>query len=167
MARSPKAPAVAKPARDDISDLIGGPVLSVKKLRDTAKLPTYATPGSGCFDFYSADPFTRIPAGRAIAINTGLAVEVPEGKVMLIFSRSGHGFNNNVRLANSVGIIDSDYRGEIKVKLRADGANHFDVDEGHRIAQGLLVDAPQWQFSEVAELSETARGADGLGSTGK
>lgn len=165
-ARKPKTPTARKP--DDVSDLIGtAHVLQVKKLREEAKLPAYATAGSGCFDLHSADGFTRVLAGTAKVIGTGIAVEVPEGKVMLILSRSGHGFNNNVRLSNCVGVIDSDYRGEIKVKLRADGQNPFDIELGHRIAQGIILDAPQWQFEEVAELSETMRGANGLGSTGK
>ena len=98
--------------------------LKIKKLDPHAAMPQYATDGSGCFDlvalpgdkgtFHGGDTNARI-------YRTGLAFEVPRGHVMLIFSRSGHGFTRAVRLSNCVGVIDSDYRGEVKVSLRADG----------------------------------------------
>lgn len=85
---------------------------------------------------------------------------------MLIYSRSGHGFKHGVRLANAVGVIDSDYRGEVQVKLVNDGGMPFYVNKGDRIAQAMLVPVQQFQLAEVEDLSETARGAGGFGSTG-
>ena len=85
---------------------------------------------------------------------------------MLLFSRSGHGVRHGIRLANSVGVIDSDYRGEIIVGLRNDNWTRFDVRPGDRIAQALLVPVHEVELIQVAELSETVRGAGGLGSTG-
>lgn len=102
-----------------------------------------------------------------LVFETGLFFEVPQGKVLLVFSRSGHGFNHDIRLANCVGIIDSDYRGELKVKLTNDSTQaFFNVKRGDRIAQAMLVDSNQVQFEIVEELSETERGTGGLGSTG-
>jgi len=86
---------------------------------------------------------------------------------MLVFSRSGHGFNHDVRLANCVGVIDADYRGEIRVKLTADSkANPLIVRPGDRIAQALVIPIAQMSFTEVDELSDTTRGTGGFGSTG-
>lgn len=152
--------------------------VKVKKLDKLAKLPTYATDGSGCFDIYAMqcessyaadeDGSVRI-GGAPIVFGTGLAFEVPEGQVLLIFSRSGHGFNYDVRLANAVGVIDSDYRGELKVKLTPDSvapSNRMHVYPGDRIAQGLILPFERVEFQEVEELSATRRGVGGFGHTG-
>lgn len=143
--------------------------IKIKKLHPEARLPTYATDGSGCFDIYS-DDWCDLSCTRSQVIETGLAFEIPEGYVMLVFSRSGHAFKNDVRLANCVGVIDSDYRGELKIKLTRDSAfdiwNEFAVARGDRIAQALIVPIPKVSFEEVDELSNTARGTGGLGSTG-
>ena len=100
---------------------------------------------------------------------TGLIPEVPEGWVLLLFSRSGHGFKHDVRLANCVGVIDSDYRGEMKVKLTADSCGHFTVNHSDAICQGLLVEAEKWEIQLILDvsvkLSETSRGDGGFGST--
>lgn len=139
--------------------------IKVKRLHPDAILPTYATDGSGCFDLYAID---RTPIGTGFpALRTGLAFEIPEDHVMLVFSRSGHGFNHDVRLANAVGVIDADYRGEVKVKLTADSTvNPLVVRPGDRIAQALVIPIAQMSFTEVDELSDTARGTGGFGSTG-
>ena len=85
---------------------------------------------------------------------------------MLLFSRSGHGFSSGVRLANCVGVIDSDYRGEIKIKLQKDTEySYFAINPGDRIAQGLIIPYPRVEFVE-GELTGTERGAGGFGSTG-
>lgn len=100
--------------------------------------------------------------------STGLAFEVPEDHVMLIFSRSGHGFKNDVRLSNCVGVIDSDYRGELKVKLTCDKIGWgLEVNAGDRVAQGMIIPVAKVSFEEVSELSETVRGTKGFGSSGK
>lgn len=85
---------------------------------------------------------------------------------MMVYSRSGHGFKSDVRLANCVGVIDSDYRGEVKVKLTNDGNEYMQVNEGDRIAQAMIIPVEQVKFIEVAELSDTERGTGGFGSTG-
>ena len=86
---------------------------------------------------------------------------------MLVFSRSGHGFTYGVRLSNCVGVIDSDYRGEIKVAMHNDGFSGYMVQTGERIAQAMLVPALRCTLKEVDVLSETLRGEGGFGSTGK
>lgn len=143
--------------------------VKVKKLDSNAKLPTYATDGSGCFDLYAVGQLTKSKADqRAQVARTGLAFEIPEGHVMLIFSRSGHGFKYGVRLSNCVGVIDSDYRGEVMVSLRGDGdmIPLAPFQDGQRVAQALVVPLPRVTFTEVDELTETERGAGGFGSTG-
>lgn len=142
-------------------------MLKVKRLTETAKLPTYGSKGAAAFDFYSSGPSFIIHIDDFQIASTGLSVEIPPGKVLKIYSRSGDGFGDNVKLANSVGVIDSDYRGEIKVALHNAGDNNFEVKLGNRIAQGILEDAPQIEIVEVDELSETERGSGGFGSTGK
>jgi len=153
--------------------------LKIQKLHPEAIIPKYATAGAACFDLHAVlvdqkeGPYQDIVApGCTLVVNTGLAFEVPDGWVMLIFSRSGHGFKNDVSLSNCVGVIDSDYRGEVKVKLRNDSpladqvAACLPVAHGDRIAQAMLVKVEQWEMVEVDELSSTERGAGGLGSTG-
>lgn len=144
--------------------------LKVKRLHEDAKLPQYGTTGAACFDVAAVGlgHHTQVvQAGGAYAFSTGLAFEIPDGHVMLVFSRSGHGFKQDVRLANCVGVIDADYRGELKVKLTADPQGRgIGVRNGDRIAQCMLMPAPQWQLVEAEELSDTARGAGGFGSTG-
>ena len=131
------------------------------KLGPGAKMPTRATDGSACLDICASAPAT-VHAGEAAPVSTGLHMQIEPGWCMLLFSRSGHG----IRLANSVGVIDSDYRGEIIVGLRNDTWTRFDVKPGDRIAQALLVPVHEVEMIEVAELSETVRGTGGLGSTG-
>lgn len=143
--------------------------LKIQRLSEAAVLPRYATAGSACFDLQAID----VPAegilvenDRPAVFRTGLAVEIPDGFVMLIYSRSGHGFKHDVRLSNSTGVIDADYRGELHVKLAADGAA-FRVHNGDRIAQALLLPIPEVQLVEVDALSSTGRGTGGYGSTGR
>lgn len=142
------------------------------RMFDTVKLPTYATDGSACFDIYAHLPdeaaFSTM-AHPSVTVPTGLRVAVPEGHVMLIFSRSGHGFKSNTRLANCVGVIDSDYRGELMVKLTRDDGGRLWVDHNDRIAQAMVIPVARQQIVEVedeADLGETARGQGGFGSTG-
>jgi dUTP pyrophosphatase len=139
--------------------------IKVKRLTETAKIPSYATKGAACFDFFADScgvAYGNFPAN----IRTGLSFEIPEGNSMLIFSRSGYGFKNDVRLANCVGVIDSDYRGEVFVKLTKDTPFGFPVQIGDRIAQGMIIPVEQVSFVE-SELSETERGAKGFGSSGR
>lgn len=140
--------------------------MKIKLLSEYAKAPTYATDGAACFDFYAAESKT-VRAGNATVIDTGVAVEVPENHALLLFSRSGHGFNHGLRLANAVGVIDSDFRGPVKVAMHNDSNHVYTVGIGERIAQGLIVATFRHRIDVVDELSETARGTGGMGSTGK
>lgn len=149
--------------------------MKVRKLHPHARLPQYATDGAACFDLHACFPLCDHGARAAGLIvsphfpqtlGTGLCFEVPPGYALLIFSRSGHGFKHGTRLANCVGVIDSDYRGEVKVRLTADPGGELLVNDGDRIAQAVLVPIPRVSLVEVDELSKTARGAGGFGSTG-
>lgn len=146
--------------------------LKVKRLHPDAVLPKYATDGAACFDLqalmHGPDAYALVNRGTPTTFRTGLAFEVPAGHVLMIYSRSGHGFKHGVRLINCTGVIDSDYRGEIFVKLIRDDAEGPDmrVLNGDRIAQAMLVPIPRIELVEVDELSETVRGVGGLGSTG-
>jgi dUTP pyrophosphatase len=141
----------------------------VRKLSADAKLPEYATDGSGCFDIYAYLGVNQKAVIRnidSLAVHTGLAFEIPEGHVMLVYSRSGMGFKHGVRLANCVAVIDSDYRGELMIKLTNDsGDSHFIFEHGQAIAQGMIIPIQQVEFLEVNELSATERGTGGFGST--
>ena len=153
--------------------------VKIKKCRDGAVIPQYATDGSACFDLHACFDWEEPYCDNVyylseheigVVINTGLKFEIPEGHVMMIYSRSGHGFTHNVRLANCVGVIDSDYRGEVKVKLNMDdnyGDEVLIIHHGDRIAQAMIIPVQQVKFEEVSELSDTERGTGGLGSTGK
>ena len=150
------------------------PILKVKKLHPDAILPRYQTPGAACFDLHALYPGgANIVDDEAQVIRTGLSFEIPVDHVMLVFSRSGHGFKDNVRLSNCVGVIDEDYRGEVKVKLRKDAditdteVRFFTVNHGDRIAQAMILPVQQFQIVEVDELGATERGAGGFGSTGQ
>ena len=145
------------------------PQLKVKKLSESATIPSYATSGAACFDLHAdlhQEEASQLLIGSDSIIGTGLAFEIPEGWQMLIFSRSGHGFKNDVRLANCVGVIDSDYRGEVKVKLSNDGRTAFPVKHGDRIAQAQLMPVHRARFVQAGTLSDTERGTGGFGSTG-
>lgn len=148
--------------------------VKVKKLHPDAIMPKYATDGSACFDLHCYAPGTTpLKLGgnydqiaQAATFFTGLAFEVPPGHVMLVFSRSGHGFKHGVRLVNSVGVIDSDYRGELAVRLIADTDLELTVGHGDRIAQAMIIPIPSVELVEVEELTSTERGTGGFGSTG-
>lgn len=154
--------------------------LKVKKVLQRASIPSYSTKGSACFDIrgYIDDPdldTEELPSSvdvalvsdqQAVIVRTGLAFEVPKGFVLLLFARSGLAFKNQVQLGNSVGVIDSDYRGEVKVCLTKATAGSYTISDGDRIAQGMLLPIPQASLVEVNKLSTTERGEGGFGSTG-
>ena len=141
--------------------------MKVQKLHPNAMLPVRATDGAACFDLHALCESTLyVPPGGSLTVHTGLAFEIPAGHVMLIFSRSGHGFKSDIRLANCVGVIDSDYRGGVQVKLRSDGEYPLTVCHGDRIAQAMVLPIPRVAFECVDALGETLRGVGGFGSTG-
>lgn len=140
--------------------------MNIKLMKKDAKLPRYATAGSAAFDLFSTHD-GEIHSGCSLRVSTGVAIEIPEGSVLLLFGRSGHGFNDGIRLANCVGVIDSDYRGEIMVKLHNDSQYPFYFNKDSRIAQGVILPifvVQEWNV--VDELGVTERGTGGLGSTG-
>ena len=145
--------------------------IKIKKLHPKAKMPTYATDGAGWFDLYSTNQVALlVQEGWPVEVGTGLAFEIPTGHGMLIMSRSGHGFKFDTRLSNCVGCIDSDYRGEVKVKLTCDidREEHMPMSimPGDRVAQACIIPLPRIGFEFVDELGATERGAGGFGSTG-
>jgi len=140
--------------------------LQFKRISKLAKAPVYSSEGAACFDIHCTNGGKIMP-GEAMEFSTGLVVEVPQGYGLFLFSRSGHGFKSSTRLANCVGVIDSDYRGEIKVKLHNDSSKYFlQVNAGERIVQGVLLHTEQIDLVEVTDVSETQRGEGGFGSTG-
>lgn len=142
------------------------PVMKFRKRDSRARTPRYATAGAGAFDIAALEGGV-VPPTYSVAFQTGLEFEVPDGHTMLVFSRSGHGFKHGIRLSNSVGVIDSDYRGEVAVKLHNDGDRPFEVEAGERIAQCIILKTEQFELIEADELSSTDRGENGFGSTGR
>jgi dUTP pyrophosphatase len=148
--------------------------VKVKRLTETAQLPVYATDGSGAFDLYAdgfpdfkEQSFGDVAEYMPLTISTGLSFEIPKGYGMFILSRSGHGFNNQISLVNKLGLIDSDYRGQVMVKLETSSKyNRLRVNVGDRIAQAVIIKLPTVAFEEVDDLSVTERGTGGFGSTG-
>lgn len=147
--------------------------VKIKKVRPDAKIPTYGTAGAGAFDLYAAEEMyitkdSPVGANYAVPVPLGVAVEVPTGHVMLIMPRSSVGLRTPLRMANSIGVIDSDYRGEIcalyEVLKKKD---YCHISKGERIAQGFIIPVPKVEFEEVNLLSDTVRGTGGFGSTGR
>jgi dUTP pyrophosphatase len=137
------------------------------KLHPDAVMPTYGSRHAAGADLYAlAEAEILIPAGKTVFVSTGIAMEIPEGFVGLVFARSSMGAKRNLAPANKVGVIDSDYRGEIRVVLH----NHGDTDQvvmpGERIAQLVIVPYLTAEFEECTSLSDTERGEGGFGSTG-
>ena len=142
--------------------------IRVKQLKSGAKLPSYGTTEAAGADLYACleTPATLEPGASAF-IPTGIALEVPKGCAGLIYARSGMACKRGLAPANKVGVVDSDYRGEITVVLYNHGSVAQTIENGERIAQFIItpVLTPVYEF--VQELSDTARNAGGFGSTGK
>lgn len=143
------------------------PVIAVKKLDERAILPTYGSEYAAGADLYAiADEEIAIAAGETKLIHTGLAMEIPEGYAGLIYARSGLASKRGLAPANKVGVVDSDYRGELMVALH----NHSNVEQkvapGERIAQLVVAPFLKASFEETDTLSDTVRGVGGFGSTG-
>ena len=131
--------------------------------------PFYASAGAAAMDLHACvEEAVTIPAGGRAVIPTGIAIALPSPDyVALIFARSGLGIKHGVAPANCVGVIDSDYRGEILVGLQNSGDEDYTIQPGDRIAQMMITPVVQAQVTLVDELDDTARGAGGFGSTGK
>ena len=139
----------------------------IKKLRPNAVVPTYGTPFSAGADMYACldEPLTIAP-GETKMVNIGVAIELPEGYVGLLYGRSGLATKRGLAPANKVGVIDSDYRGELMVGLHNHGSVPQTVEPGERVAQLVVAPYVTAVFEETQELSDTLRGAGGFGSTG-
>ena len=143
--------------------------LKIKILRDGAAVPAYVTDGSAGLDLACAsDEPVVVPAGEIAKIPTGIAAECERrDAALLIFARSGLATKHGISLANGVGVVDPDYRGEIIVSVLNNSAEDYRVSPGERIAQLVIVPFVRADVSVVDELSDTKRGAGGFGSTGK
>jgi dUTP pyrophosphatase len=142
-----------------------------KKLHEDAKLPAYATPGAAAFDLVASENII-VYGGQTQLVKTGLAVEIPPGFEMQIRPRSGMSLKTTLRIPNSPGTIDSDFRGEICVIMHNTALPEGDwtafvISKGDRIAQGAICPVIQAEMEFVDELSSTDRGAGGFGSSGK
>ena len=140
--------------------------VNFKKLNENAIAPAYATEFAAGADLYCADESVTIEPGKTVMVHTGLALEIPVGLVGLIYARSGLACKKGLAPANKVGVIDSDYRGEIIVALHNHGEEAVSFERGERVAQ--IVFAPYFfaEFNEKSELDDTTRGTGGFGSTG-
>ncbi|KUO50773.1 MAG: deoxyuridine 5'-triphosphate nucleotidohydrolase [Sphingomonadales bacterium BRH_c3] len=129
------------------------------------ELPRYATDGAAGMDVVSAETVTLAPGAR-YAVATGLALAIPQGYEIQVRPRSGLALKHGITVPNTPGTIDSDYRGELKIILINHGPEPFPIARGDRVAQLVLAPVIQAAWDEVEELSETARGTGGFGSTG-
>ena len=142
--------------------------MKIKKVRENAITPTYGSATAAGADLYAClDSDTVIEPGKTVFIPTGIAMAVPVGYAGLIYARSSMGAKRGLAPANKVGVIDSDYRGEVMVALHNHGAEPQTVCHGERIAQLVVAPVLAPAFEEVEELDDTARGAGGFGSTGR
>ena len=141
--------------------------VNIKKLNENAIIPTYGTEYAAGADLYACmDEAVTINPGQTSFIKTGLAMEVPVGYAGLIYARSGLACKKGLAPANKVGVIDSDYRGEIMVALHNHSTEAVVVESGERIAQLVITPYIVAVFNQVDELEDTVRGEGGFGSTG-
>ena len=141
--------------------------MNIKKLNENAVVPTYGSACAAGADLYACeDSAITIEAGQTVLVHTGIAMAIPEGYVGLVYARSGLASKKGLAPANKVGVIDSDYRGEIMVALHNHGSVAQTVESGERIAQIVFTPYVGADFEVVDELDDTARGAGGFGSTG-
>lgn len=142
--------------------------IAVKKVLPDAKLPTYGSEFAAGADLYALleEPCTIAP-GETALLHTGIAMEIPEGYGGFIYARSGLGVKKGLAPANKVGVIDSDYRGEIRVALHNHSSEAQTVENGERVAQIVIAPFLKAEFEERDSLAESVRGSGGFGSTGK
>ena len=142
--------------------------INIKRLTETAVLPERGSAYAAGYDLFAdVEKNVEIQPHETKMIGTGLAMEIPEGYFGGIFARSGLSSKEGLRPANCVGVVDADYRGEVKVALHNDGEVVREIKAGQKIAQLVVVPFLGVEFDEVEELSETVRGVGGFGSTGK
>lgn len=139
--------------------------LKVKRLSDSARLPSYSQSGDAGLDLYAAEPVNLLP-GQSTLVRTGFAIELPDGFEAQIRPRSGLALMHGITVLNSPGTIDQGYRGEIGVILINHGREAFRVDAGAKIAQMVVQTITTVEVEEVKRLSVSKRGTGGFGSTG-
>lgn len=142
-------------------------IVKVKRFDSKVKLPTYGTAGSNGFDLYV--PKTRVIRAKkqSVEVPLGVGFEIPRGYALLLLPRSSVGTKTPIRMSNSVGLIDSDYRGEVRAFFDNLSDEDYVINPGERVVQGVLVKVPTATLVEAEELETTERGTKGYGSTGK
>jgi dUTP pyrophosphatase len=141
--------------------------LRFPRLQDAAREPTRAHDGDAGYDLYAVES-ARLGTGERASVGTGIALEIPEGWAGLVLPRSGLAARHGITLPNAPGLIDSGYRGEVRVLLlNADPSEAFEISAGDRIAQLLLVRHEAPELVEVPSLTESVRGSGGFGSSGR
>ena len=143
--------------------------LKIKKLKPNAKIPQRATDGSAGMDLYACiDSSIALAPQQLVVVPTGIAIELPDNScAAFLYARSGLGIKHGICLSNGVGVIDSDYRGEICAGLCNVSDKPYVIEPGERIAQMVIAPVLTPDITEADELSDTLRGAGGFGSTGK
>ena len=142
--------------------------IRVKKLHPNAILPTYGSAEAAGADLYAClEEAVTIQPGEVYWVSTGIALEVPKGCAGLVYARSSLGAKRGLAPANKVGVVDSDYRGEVKVVLLNHSSQPQTLQPGERVAQFVITPVLTPAYEEVEELSDTSRGVGGFGSTGK
>lgn len=150
-----------------MGDFIEVRIKKVKNKSPKGTIPIYATTGSAGADLFAClENDMVIKPGERVRIPTGIAIELPEGIAALVFARSGLADKKGLALSNGVGVIDSDFRGEIMVLMVNLGREDIIVRHGERIAQVVFINVARASFTEIEELGETKRGMGGFGSTG-
>lgn len=139
--------------------------IKVITLNQLAEIPIYQSSGAAGFDFHATNSVLIMP-GETQLVETGLAFAIPEGLELQVRPRSGISAKTGIRVANSPGTIDSDYRGEVKIILTNTGNLPYTVSVGDRVAQGVICPVYQAEFTIVDSLDSTDRGDNGIGSTG-
>ena len=142
--------------------------IRVKILKEGAKLPTYGTAEAAGADLYAClENAVTVEPGQTVFVPTGIALEVPRGCAGLIYARSGLACKRGLAPANKVGVVDSDYRGEILVALHNHGLQPQTVENGERVAQFIITPVLTPAYEAAEELSDTVRSGSGFGSTGR
>ncbi|MGN0992858.1 MAG: dUTP diphosphatase [Bacilli bacterium] len=142
--------------------------VKIKRLYDNAKIPTRGSAAAAGYDLYAylSEDNIIIPAHSTVLIGTGISMALPDGTFLGLYPRSGLASKRGLRPANCVGVVDSDYRGEIKVALHNDTNEEKMIENGERVAQGILQSYLPMNFEITNNLDETERGLGGFGSTG-
>ena len=143
-------------------------IIQIKKLNNKAIIPTRGSKQAAGYDLYAcSDNDVIIPPHGTVKVGTGISVAIPEGYFGAVYARSGLSAKQGLRPANCVGVVDSDYRGEIIVALHNDTDTEKSIEKNERIAQVVIMPYLSVEFQETNKLDNTVRGAGGFGSTGK